>query len=89
MSRYGLFLTVPRTFNPGDPPPTGYVAWHEWARVQHKSGLRQARCGKCSRWYFPQEMSGERITSTVKDAKGRSHTRTSPVCALCAKERGA
>lgn len=43
------------TFRPGDPPPTGYVAWHEWARVQHRAGLRQRQCQVCGKWRFPQE----------------------------------
>ena len=28
-------------FQPGDQAPEGYLAWHEWAEVQHKAGLRQ------------------------------------------------
>ena len=27
------------TFKPGDQAPAGYLAWHEWAEVQHKAGL--------------------------------------------------
>ena len=42
-------------FRAGDPPPGGYVAWFEWAQVQHKAGLRQAQCPVCGRWRFPQE----------------------------------
>lgn len=43
-------------FKAGDPRPKGYLQWHEWARVQHKSGLRQRRCQRCSLWKFPQEL---------------------------------
>ncbi len=39
----------------GDPPPDGYVAWHDWAEVQHKGGLRQKLCSRCGRWFYPQE----------------------------------
>ncbi len=47
----------------GSPPPDGYVAWHEWATVQHGGGLRQHRCFRCKRWRFPQEgCCGEVLT---------------------------
>lgn len=39
----------------GSQPPTGYVAWPAWAGVQHKAGLRQARCARRYKWRFPQE----------------------------------
>jgi len=42
-------------FKPGDPAPSGYLAWHEWARVQYRAGLRQSRCACCGCWFFPQE----------------------------------
>ena len=29
-------------YKPGDPPPTGYLEWHEWAEVQRKAGLADA-----------------------------------------------
>ena len=48
------------TYAVGDPPPSGYNAWHEWARVQYRSGLRQFRCHDCRRWNFPQELKGKR-----------------------------
>jgi len=44
------------TYKPGDPAPTGYVAWDDWATVQHKAGLRQSQCHTCAKFYFPQEM---------------------------------
>jgi hypothetical protein len=47
-------LIVP-FFKAGDPPPEGYMEWHEWARVQHRAGLRQRRCWSCGLWRFPQE----------------------------------
>lgn len=40
---------------PGDLPPVGYLAWHEWAEVQHKAGIRQVQCS-CGLWLFPQEV---------------------------------
>lgn len=46
---------------PGDPAPKGYLEWHEWAAVQLKSGLRQTRCIRCSRFFFPQELSVDRV----------------------------
>ncbi|GAH17793.1 unnamed protein product [marine sediment metagenome] len=47
-------LMVP-FFKSGDLPPSGYLDWHEWARVQLKGGLKQRRCPKCKLWRFPQE----------------------------------
>jgi len=32
-------------FKPGDPRPAGYLAFHAWAEVQVKAGLKQERCG--------------------------------------------
>jgi hypothetical protein len=43
-------------FKPGDQPPQGYVAWHEWAAVQHRAGMRQRQCQKCGLWRYPQEV---------------------------------
>lgn len=66
-------------YKPGDLPPSGYCDWHEWATVQHNAGLRQQRCGICSRLGFPQELSDKTITH--KDSRGKRHH--SPVCKKC------
>lgn len=50
-------LTFAGYHKPGDPPPAGYNDWHEWAKVQAKAGLKQERCGRCSKYKFPQEFS--------------------------------
>jgi hypothetical protein len=60
------------TYKPGDQAPSGYLAWHEWAEVQHKAGLRQVQCGKCGLWRYPQELSGETIKWRGFTARGRS-----------------
>lgn len=52
----------------GDPAPTGYNDWHEWAGVQHRGGLRQTRCPDCGRWQFPQEM-GPHMASHRHDTR--------------------
>ena len=39
----------------GSQPPSGYIAWHEWAAAQAKGGLKQKRCPVCLLWKFPQE----------------------------------
>lgn len=44
-----------RKYKAGDPAPEGYLPWHEWARAQYNAGVRQSRCAKCKRWWFPQE----------------------------------
>lgn len=51
-----ICLLEPGTYKKGDPPPSGYIQWHEWAKVQHRSGLRQKRCPVCGLWRFPQEL---------------------------------
>lgn len=50
----GCLLVTP-AYKVGDPPPEGYLARHDWARVQLRGGLRQRRCPKCMKWRFPQE----------------------------------
>ncbi len=47
-------ILIAGEYKPGDHPPDGYLQWHEWARVQHKAGLRQRRCS-CGLWRYPQE----------------------------------
>lgn len=47
-------------FQKGDPAPEGYLAWHEWAAVQHRAGLRQRPCRYCGLWRFPQELTNGR-----------------------------
>lgn len=41
-----------RTFKPGDPEPSGYLDWHEWARVQDKAKIPNRYCGSCGKWLF-------------------------------------
>ena len=55
MIRRHTCILISPTFKAGDPSPEGYIQWHEWARVQHKAGLRQRRCWSCGLWRFPQE----------------------------------
>lgn len=53
---------------PGDMPPvekSDYLGWRAWAEVQHKAGLRQQQCGKCGRWFYPQELSDKTIETTM------------------------
>lgn len=42
-------------FKPGDPCPTGYVAFFAWAAVQKAAGINQTYCRTCRLWLFPQE----------------------------------
>lgn len=50
-----IHINIIPLFKPGDPAPSGYSAWHDWAEVQYKSGIRPAQCPACYRWFFPQE----------------------------------
>ncbi|MDE0924774.1 hypothetical protein [Aurantimonas coralicida] len=76
-------ITVGGDFKPGDQAPEGYLAWHEWAEIQHKAGLRQQECGKCGKWKYPQELSGETISTEVRARNGRPRTIVLPVCNGC------
>jgi hypothetical protein len=60
-----MFLTMQKNYKPGDPPPVGYLAWHEWAEVQYKAGLRQVACSQCGLWRFPQGLS-DKVAGTCK-----------------------
>ncbi len=52
-------ILIAPTFEPGDLPPDGYLAWTEWAEVQRKAGIKQFPC-KCGKWITPQERDNHR-----------------------------
>lgn len=70
-------------YKPGDLPPEGYLAWHEWAEVQRKAGIKQVQCGKCGLWKTPQELSGQTMRWTAQSRKGPVEM-TAPICSKCA-----
>lgn len=70
------------TYKPGDPEPEGYLAWHEWAEVQWKAGLRQKECGRCGRWHFPQGLSDQMDRVEMQSRKGPVIVETA-VCLKC------
>ena len=82
----GGVLTVGRDFNVGDQAPNGYLDWHEWAAVQHKAGLRQEECCKCSRWKYPQELSEQKVKWVAHKRNGREVTGFHSVCNECAEK---
>lgn len=77
------WITFSEKFEPGDQPPSDYCGWHEWADVQAAAGLTQERCGRCCKWKFPQELSGNLDMSEAWDSKGVSLILWSPVCNEC------
>ena len=77
-------LLAQETYKPGDLPPEGYLAWHEWAEVQRKAGIKQVPCGKCGLWRTPQELSNEVLELEAKDRRGRTVLQRRPVCSKCA-----
>lgn len=85
-SKRPAFITFGGAWKPGDQPPQGYLDWHEWAGVQHKSGLRQVECGNCARWKYPQELSPRIVeTKAFKDkAITKPVTIRKPMCNVCA-----
>lgn len=73
-------------YRPGDQAPEGYLAWHEWASVQHKAGLRQKKCGRCGLYYYPQELSDTADSTELTGMRKRTQTRVTvetPVCNDC------
>jgi hypothetical protein len=79
----GGVMHVGGNYKPGDPSPTGYLDWHEWAEIQHKAGLRQKECGRCGKWRYPQELSAETDRMTGKTKRGREVGIVSAVCLKC------
>ena len=80
-------MCVEPDFKPGDQAPSGYLAWHEWAEVQHKAGLRQKQCGRCGKWNYPQELSGIVDRAELTSYSKRRETQVpveKPVCNACA-----
>ena len=76
------------TYKPGDQAPEGYLAWHEWAEVQHKAGLRQKQCGRCGLWRYPQQLSATVDRTEVTGLRKRQpfrRTLETPVCNDCNK----
>lgn len=73
-----------KRYRPGDQAPEGYLAWHEWAEVQHKAGLRQKQCGQCGLWRYPQQLSAEVLRWEGKTARGKLAQKEAPVCKKCA-----
>jgi len=71
------------TYKPGDPEPTGYLQWHEWAEVQWTSGLRQRQCGVCGRWNFPQSLSEQVVRWEAKTSTGEVVQMSEPMCKAC------
>lgn len=76
-------LLVQATYQPGDLPPEGYLAWHEWAEVQRKAGIHQVACGRCGLWRTPQELSGVVDRGSARTSRGAPVDWTSPVCTKC------
>ena len=76
-------ILVQADYKPGDLPPEGYLAWHEWAEVQHKAGLRQKECGRCNKWFYPQQLSVTIDKCVTQSRKGPVTVETA-VCLHCA-----
>lgn len=68
------WLTLAGEYQPGDPPPSGYCDWHEWAQVQLAAGLEPVRCGVCLRFKFPQELARTETPICVK-CDGAEHAK--------------
>lgn len=74
-------------YKPGDQPPDGYLAWHEWAEVQRKAGIKQSQCGKCGKWKTPQELSQASVAAEAIDRRGRSVVEWRRICNKCFSDK--
>jgi len=81
-------LLVQDDYKPGDLPPKGYLAWHEWAHIQDKAGLRQRRCAHCGLCRFPQELSGE-VHRCQVEVRGQVVDIEDPICNECVAKEAA
>lgn len=77
-----IHMLVGEDYKPGDQAPDGYLAWHEWADMQAKAGLKQVECGRCGKWRFPQELSDQIDRCTMQSRKGPVVLETR-VCIKC------
>lgn len=76
-------ILAQNNFTVGSQPPSGYLAWHEWAEIQAKGKLTQCACGICGLWKFPQELSSKEIKSTLKTSSGKSKVLNQKICTDC------
>lgn len=79
-------MTVGDDYKPGDQAPEGYIAWHEWAEVQHKAGLKQKQCCLCGLWCYPQQLSDETVEMKAKTSRGETVIETGAVCNKCSAD---
>lgn len=73
------------TYKPGDPRPSGYLDFHEWAMVQMKAGLKEMKCSSCGKWKFQHEMSERLEKRTMHDSQWREVEVTLRSCVKCEK----
>lgn len=78
-------LLVQSAYKPGDLPPEGYLAWHEWAEVQRKAGIKQVQCGCCGLWRTPQELSDRTMKWIVRSRKCAVE-QSAPICTKCVEK---
>lgn len=84
-----VHLTIQATYKPGDLPPEGYLAWHEWADVQRKAKIKQVACPTCSLWRTPQELSTKQREWTCCTSKGEIITFSEFICSKCVEKETA
>jgi hypothetical protein len=87
--RLHAIVTYAGDYMPGDPPPEGYLEWHEWAAVQHRAGLRQQQCCDCSQWRYPHELSTQPVEFVVFTARGKRVRLSEWRCVKCAERKEA
>ena len=79
-----MYILEQNQYKAGDLPPTAYLAWHEWAMVQKKAGIKQKQCGRCGLWKTPQELSVKVDVAMLRDKNGTAVEVVSAICKTCA-----
>lgn len=76
-------ITIQKEYQPGDLPPEGYLAWHEWAEIQRKAGIPQVPCAICNKWKTPQELTDLMWEMIGQKTDGTPANINDPVCNKC------
>ena len=78
-----MIITIQKDYKPGDMPPDGYLAWHAWAEVQRKAGIKQITCSNCGLWCTPQELSDKIVMAALYTKRGTPVVVKQVTCKKC------
>jgi hypothetical protein len=52
-------------------PRLGYLAWHRDAARRTREGQRQAACGTCLRWQWPEDLCADALVVSPAEFERR------------------